>query len=87
MPEPSDRPSTVRLVAALEAAGAPENMIERAKTGYYHPKDSTLSFPELQLLADAQEAGLRALIPRIIDDDFTPDESEILSYARNDDTT
>lgn len=75
MTEP--QPTTERLAAALEAAAAPLEMIERAREGYYDDYKSPLATPCVQLVNDLHELGLAELRDRAINGEFdgTPQES------------
>lgn len=57
--------TTAILARALEAIpGAPQDMIDRARAGYYHEYLSPLATPEVQLVADLRDlAGRRAMPP------------------------
>ena len=57
----ADMPTTERLADALAAAGAPADMIDRARAGYYEDYKSPLAMPEFQLLIDARAAGLESI--------------------------
>lgn len=67
-----------KLALALVASGAPSEMIEKAKQGYYDDYESELAAPIVQLVADLQAAGLEELRQKAIDGEFdgTPEESE-----------
>ena len=71
-------PTTERLALALEAAGAPIAMIERARAGYYNDYKSPLAMPETQLLADARAAGLETIAQGVFEGrwDATKEESD-----------
>jgi hypothetical protein len=57
--------TTAKLAQALEAVpGVPPDMIERARTGYYHDYLSPLAMPEVQLVADLRELANRPATPR-----------------------
>lgn len=53
--------STVKLVAALTDAGAPSDMIARAKANHYHDFKSPLDTPCIQLVKDLSNAVLADL--------------------------
>lgn len=71
-------PSSEELALALEAAGAPAEMIERARADYYHDFKSPLAMPEAQLLDDARAHGLTEIADGVIEGrwDATKAESE-----------
>lgn len=87
----AERESTKKLIEALTGAGAPEEMIERAKMGRYHPLDSVGAFPQIRLLSDCHAYKLpRELIDRVVNDEFEPTQAELLNILRerkNSDTT
>jgi hypothetical protein len=57
--------TTAKLARALEAIpGVPAEMIERARTGFYHDFLSPLDFPEIQLVTDLRELADRPATPR-----------------------
>lgn len=70
-------PTTERLAMALEKAGAPGQMIDQARAGYYDDFKSPLAMPETQLLIDARRAGLETIAQGVINGEFdsTPEES------------
>jgi hypothetical protein len=59
-----------RLTLALREAGAPQDMIDRAATGYYGDFTSPLPFPISRLVKDARAAGLDAIARRAMDGEF-----------------
>ena len=48
------KPTTERLAEALEADGAPDEMIERARTGYYDDFKSRLAMPIMQFAMEGE---------------------------------
>ncbi|HLK77198.1 MAG TPA: hypothetical protein VKU77_26550 [Streptosporangiaceae bacterium] len=57
--------TTAILARALSAIpGVPDEMIDRAKAGYYHDYMSPLTFPEIQLVADLRDLAKRPATPR-----------------------
>jgi hypothetical protein len=79
----TEQPTTERLAAALEAAAAPTEMIERARAGYYDDYKSDLPFPCVQLVNDLREVGLTELAQRTIAGEFdgTPQEAAAWSES------
>jgi hypothetical protein len=71
-------PTTERLARALEAAGAPQDMINRARGGFYDDFKSDLATPIVQLVQDARKAGLEGIAQRAIHGEFdaTPEEGD-----------
>jgi hypothetical protein len=71
-------PTTEKLAKAMEAAGAPEELIKAARAGVYDDYKSCLTFPCVQLVEDLRAAGLEDLAQRAINDEFggTPEEAE-----------
>jgi hypothetical protein len=71
-------PTTERLARDLTAAGAPLDMIERAREGYYDDFKSPLALPELQLYKDALAVGLAEIAAGVVEGrwDATIEESD-----------
>lgn len=76
-------PTTERLARALEEAGAPAVMIERARQGYYDDFKSPLAFPEMQLRADALAAGLESIAEGVVNDEWDATKEESDEWARS----
>lgn len=76
-------PTTERLALALEQAGAPPYMIERARNGYYDDYTSPLAGPIMQLVADARAEGLSRIAERAADGEFdgTREESDAWAHS------
>ncbi len=66
-----------KLADTLVAAGAPVDMVIRARGGYYDDFKSPIATPCIQLVNDARAAGLSDIATRAINGDFdaTPQES------------
>ena len=71
-------PTTERLARALEEAGAPAGMIERARRGFYDDYKSPLAMPEMQLYNEAKAAGLESICQGVLagEWDATKEESD-----------
>lgn len=71
-------PSSEQLVEALIEAGAPAEMIQRAREDYYHDFKSPLALPEMELLTDARRHGLTTIAEGVIEGrwDATKEESD-----------
>lgn len=71
-----------RLANDLEAAGAPADMVIRARGGYYDDYESTIATPCIQLVADCRKHGLYRIAREATEGkyDATPEESE--AWAR-----
>lgn len=67
-----------KLVTALTNAGAPDDMLNKARVGYYDDFESAIATPITALVADCRAAGLNDLAARAMRGDFdaTPEESE-----------
>jgi hypothetical protein len=76
-------PTTERLARALEAAGAPQEMIARARGGFYDEFKSDLATPIVQLVQDAREAGLKGIAERAIDGEFDATKEESDAWAES----
>jgi hypothetical protein len=69
-------PTTERLARALEAAGAPQDMINMARAGYYDDFKSDHATPIVLLVQDAQAIGLKDIVDRAIDGEFDATKEE-----------
>ena len=76
-------PTTEKLAKALEEAGAPAIMIERARQGYYDDYKSPLPFPEMQLHQDAHLAGLEGIKAAVEAGEFDSTKEESDEWARS----
>ena len=65
--------SAQRLTIALENAGAPQAMIDRAKMGYYGDFTSPIPAPITQLVHDLKQAGLHSLANKAMVGEFDGD--------------
>jgi hypothetical protein len=80
------KPTTERLAEALEAAGAPSDMIEKAQAGYYDDFKSDSPFPLVLLAMDAHKAGLGPEFhQRIVDGEFDAQKWESDAWAKSPD--
>lgn len=77
--------STAKLVAALEAQGAPrlKNIIRNARKGYYHDYDSDLTFPMVILKQDLEAHGFPELAQRVVDGEFDADQEEAEMWSNS----
>jgi hypothetical protein len=78
-------PTTERLAQDLEEAGAPAEMIERARAGYYDDYKSPLAMPEVQLLQDARAAGLTTIAEGVLEGRWDATKEEAEAWARSPD--
>jgi hypothetical protein len=71
-------PTTEILARALEEVNAPQEMIYKARAGYYDDYKSPLAMPEMQLLKDARMYGLESIAQGVIAGkwDGTKEESD-----------
>lgn len=76
-------PTTEKLARALEEAGAPAEMIKKAREGYYDDYKSPLAFPETQLYRDARDLGLDSITRGVINGDFDSTPEESAEWARS----
>ncbi len=75
-------PSTTdRLADALTLVGAPADMIQRAKEGYYDDFKSPLPMPLHQLVMDCHEHDLEDIAQRVIDGEFDSTKEESDAWA------
>ena len=71
--DPDDLPPSQQLlVDDLEAAGAPDKMLERTRRGWYHDYASEHPFPKALLVNDANQVGLREIAERAKRGDYDP---------------
>ena len=77
------KPTTERLGDELEAAGAPKEMVERARSGYYDDFKSPLATPIVQLVTDCRNAGLQAIARRAMEGEFDSTRDEAEEWARS----
>mgnify|MGYP001613988739 CR=1 FL=1 len=70
--------TNARLAQALEAANAPKAMVTAARAGCYGDFTTESATPIMDLVRDAQRAGLPAIARRAMDGEFdaTREESE-----------
>lgn len=78
-------PTTERLAQDLEAAGAPADMIQRARNGYYDDFKSPIAAPEAALLADARKAGLDSIAQGVMEGRWDATREEADEWARSPD--
>lgn len=76
-------PSSERLAVALEEAGAPAEMIKRARADYYHDYKSDIPFPETQLLMDARLHGLESIAEGVLEGKWDATKQEADDWARS----
>lgn len=67
-----------KLIAALTKTDAPEDIVNKARVGYYDDFESTIAAPITALVLDCQAAGLNEIACRAISGDFdaTKEEAE-----------
>ena len=75
------RPTTERLAAALEAAGAPPDMIAKARDGYYDDYKSPRTFPKTELRNDARRHGLTGIVEGVLSGEWDATEAEVDAWA------
>lgn len=78
-------PTSEALAKALEEAGAPADMIHKARADYYHDFKSPLAMPEMQLLNDAREHGLTTIAAGVIEGRWDADKAESDAWAASPD--
>lgn len=76
-------PTTELLAAALTEAGAPADMIAKARAGHYDDYRSELPFPCMQLVRDAHAAGLHDIAERAKAGEFDATAEEAEEWARS----
>ena len=63
-------PTTEKLAQALQDAGAPAEMIHRAKMGRYDDFKSQSATPIADLVSECRAAGLHTIVERAIKGEF-----------------
>lgn len=76
-------PTSELLAQALQEAGAPAEMVQRARDDLYHDFKSPLPFPELQLMADAREHGLTTIVEGVMEGRWDATKEESDAWARS----
>jgi hypothetical protein len=71
-----EKPTKERLAEALEQAGAPQHMVEKARSGYYDDFESPLAMPIRELVSDAVACGHRDIARRAKHGEFDATEAE-----------
>ena len=74
-------PTSEALALALEAAGAPVEMVAKARANYYHDFMSPLAMPETQLIADAREHGLADIVEGVLEGRWDASKAESDAWA------
>ena len=71
-------PTTERLARALEELGDPrlDEMIKRARQGFYDDYKSPYTFPLLKLKLELQSAGYTWMVNRVIAGEFDATDEE-----------
>jgi hypothetical protein len=72
-----------RLASALVEAGAPADMVIRARGGYYDDFKSPLGAPIMQLANDAAKHGLRDMARRARSGEFDSQDWEAEAWMRS----
>jgi hypothetical protein len=67
----------------LEAASAPQAMINQARKGYYDDFKSDLATPIVQLVQDARKAGLEGIAERAMNGEFDATKEESDAWAES----
>lgn len=81
---PEERiPTTERLATALREADAPQEMIKRAKAGYYDDFKSELAMPSTQLIYDAKRFRLNGILKRATEGEFDSPKWESDEWAND----
>jgi hypothetical protein len=78
-------PTTEKLAKALEENNAPQDMIDKARSGYYDDYKGPLAFPQIQLYHDAHVAGLETIEAAVAAGDFDGTKEEADEWARSPD--
>lgn len=71
-----------RIAKVLEAASAPKAMVTAARAGCYGDFTSESATPIMDLVRDAQRAGLGGIARRAMDGEFDATREESEAWAR-----
>ena len=71
-----------RLAAALEEAGAPKEMAERARGGDYDDFESPRVTPMVDLVKDLRRLGMEAMARRAMNGEFDGTREEAETWFR-----
>lgn len=77
------KPTTERLAEALSNARAPQEMISRARSGYYDDFKSDLLFPVRALVEDARKYHLNNIALRAMNGEFDAQDFEAREWAKS----
>lgn len=69
-------PTSDLLADALDAEGAPREMVDAARSGHYDDFRSELAFPLTQLVHDATRFGMDGIVKRALDGEFDAQDWE-----------
>jgi hypothetical protein len=83
MAESERQPTTERLAKALEEAGAPADMVEKARAGLYDDYKSDLGTPLIALVNDAARAGLQDIYRRAREGEFDAEPWEAKAWGQS----
>lgn len=72
-----------KLAQALETAKAPQDMITRARAGYYDDVESELATPIIQLVRDCEANGLKSIADQARNGEFDATEDEMENWYEN----
>lgn len=79
----SEIPTSEKLAQALEAAGAPKEMIIKARGKHYDDFESDLMSPIRQLAEDATAAGLHDIALRAMSGEYDGTKEEAEQWAKS----
>ena len=77
------QPTTEKLAQALITASAPQEMIERARSGYYDDYKSDLGNNIMALVEDARKHNLADIAKRAIDGEFDAQSWEAEEWRKS----
>lgn len=76
--------STARLVDALTKEHAPQDLIDRARSGAFHDYDSPSAFPISDLIQAARAVGLDRIVSAAMNGAFDATAAEAEAWAASD---
>lgn len=79
-------PTTERLALDLEKALAPQEMIDKARAGFYDDYKSPLAMPQTKLHHDAMAAGLTDIALAVLNGYYDCNQAEADAWFNSEET-
>ena len=80
----AELPTSEKLALALEAEGAPNWIVEKARQKYYDDYESSHPFPIGQLIKDLSSLRMVNLVERVVNGEFDGTLAESEAWAKSD---